>query len=145
MTNPKPLREIKLQAALEDKQSMYLTNSDLQKAIKIPSGVSKAIIKIRSSVALSDILAHAILLRASSPRDEGIVRNWIEFPGHLFPQTRANIIFSKFLRTIFIEIENDLTEKELESLIHFFAKCPHGYKIPTDLIWSHHEIKASIT
>ncbi|PZT57407.1 hypothetical protein [Paenibacillus silvae] len=145
MTNPKPLKEIKLQTALADKQSKYLTNLELGKAIKVPVAVLKVIHKMNTSIVLSDILAHALLLRAASTKDEVRIRNWMEFPDFPFPQTQANIQFSKFLRTVFSGTEHHITENELELAIHFFAKCPHGYMIPEDLVCSHSELKATST
>ncbi|WP_091014437.1 MULTISPECIES: hypothetical protein [Paenibacillus] len=147
MTVAKPLREIKLQTALEDKQSTYLINPELEKAIKVPSTVLKVLDKINASMFMSDVLAHALLLRATSTKDEVRIRNWMEYPDALFPQTQANMLFVKFLRTVLSEnqTESYIPENELKVVSHFFAKCPHGYKIPTDLILSHYEIKASIT
>lgn len=118
--------------------------------IVVPQTVQKAIAKIQdlpdgNNHVVVDVLATAINMR----RLEGVSRpleswNSSDFKSHAFPQTKPNLAFSKLLRTTFNRLGSGITEAERDSLIYFFAKCPHGYDV-SQLIRPHSELLPVIT
>ena len=142
----KPLKELDVAKAFEkDKEGNLLIHHEKRTAIIIPKDVLEVLNKVNSSIIQADILAHALQLR-SKGNDSDVIVNWIEL-GHVgshYPLTHANEVFSKFLRSTLSAADNQnlLTEKEVRTLVHFFAKCPHGYTIPKGLIRAHSELQA---
>jgi hypothetical protein len=149
MSEPKPLKVLEKSAVKSDKP--YIYNRDNDTAIEVPLRIINTITKIHNlpngiNHIFVDVLATAINKRRLEDVSEHLeiwVTNAVR--SYNYPQCNANKSFSKLIRTFVRELcAKEIPEKELEQLIFFFAKCPHGYNV-TSLIRAHAELNPVIT
>ncbi|WDQ34971.1 hypothetical protein PTQ21_12305 [Paenibacillus marchantiae] len=143
-----PFKPFKFKNASEVDRSSgttYFTNPDKNTAIVVPTKVVNAIHKVNGNTILTDSLATALHLRSFGNDDE-IIQNWHEtsYDMYAFPKSTSNERFSKFMFTIFKEVNHELTDTEVDYLIFFFARVPHGFKLPRNFIHCHTELKHDI-
>ncbi|MBG9765898.1 hypothetical protein CUU60_04495 [Paenibacillus polymyxa ATCC 842] len=143
--SPKPLKEFDKSKINFSDGTRYLLNSRKNTAIKIPSTVIKLLLKLNANIFLADTLITALHLR-SFGHDDLIIKNWHEssYRMYAFPNSEPNQRFLKFMSTVFKSTSHELTENEVDTLIYFFARVPHGYALPDNLIHCHYELRHTI-
>ncbi|KAF6620524.1 hypothetical protein HFE03_07685 [Paenibacillus sp. EKM102P] len=143
--SPKPLKEFDKSKINSSDGARYLLNSKKNTAIKIPSTVLKVLQKLNANIFLGDALITALHLRSFGD-DELIIKNWHEssYDMYQFPNSTPNQRFLKFMENVFNVISHELTEKETDTLLYFFARVPHGYTLPDNLIRCHYELRHTI-
>jgi hypothetical protein len=150
LQKPKELKILNLKPNQKDNE-YFIFNSVNSTYIQVPKKILETIIKIHQlpngyNHILVDVLATAINKR----RLEDItipLENWTNenVKDHYFPYCQANISFQKLIDSIVKQLcPSHLTDNETNQLIHFFAKCPHGYDV-TSLIRAHAELNPVIT
>lgn len=150
MSEPRELKIWNIDS-IKDKEGTFIRNQKDSTAIKVPQRVYNTIYKINNlpnglNHIFIDVLATAINKR----RLEGVteaLEAWrtSSVKMHYYPQCNVNISFSKFIRTFARELcAKHFTDNEINHLIQFFAKCPHGYNVGW-LIRAHAELKPVIT
>lgn len=151
MPNLKPLKEINTATVSEDSDAYYIDNEDKNTSIELPKRVYNTIQQINElpngiNHIFVDILATAINKRRLEDVSHALEK-WNQDPFKLnyYPMCAANQAFDKLIRTFHKEIcPTLLTENQIQELIYFFAKCPHGYRV-THLIRAHSEMNPVIT
>lgn len=149
MAEPKPLKIINKELCKEE--NFYIINKNDSTAIQVPKQVVNTLDKINNlpyghNHVFVDVLATAINKRGLENVSKSI-EIWTTNStfDHHYPQCSANQSFSKLLRTFVMGIcPTHFRENEIDQLIYFFAKCPHGFDV-SYLIRAHHELNPVIT
>lgn len=147
-SEPKALKILSSKPSNNDKH--YIFNKEHSTYIEVPKTVLNTLNKINELPSgLSLIFSNQLALAINYRRLENIsnvITNWSnsEMKFDYYPQCKANLAFSKSLNTYFKEMCPNFSENERQSLVFFFAKCPHGYDV-SNLIKAHSEMKPVIT
>lgn len=126
----------------------FMVNKENLTALQVPEKIIKIVTKIESlndhkNHAFIDSLAVAITYRRLLDK-YNTVENWNTSP-YIYAPTDINNAFDKFISTIGIPLtDKSVTYKELNELIVFFCKTPHGYDA-SSLIRPHTELYPVIT
>lgn len=147
----KPLTIAKSMHMAKVNRNHCLYNETDDTYIKIPPKVIKCLEKMDNSERgglAADSLAMSIALRRKSDITQAM-KYWLDSYSkpNYYPQCQANKIFSKYLETVLLSplMDGLFNEEDVRELVHFFAKCPHGYKFYNEFIAVHSELSPIIT
>lgn len=150
MSEPKALKIWNIDS-IKGKEGTFIKNEKELTAIEVPKRVYNTLQKINNlpngvNHIFIDVLATAInKRRLEDVTDELDLWTSSSFKMYYYPNCKANISFSKLIRTFVRELcATHFTDNEIDHLIQFFARCPHGYDIGW-LIRAHSELKPVIT
>lgn len=151
MTTPRALKIYNKSEAISDRTTYYIFNESNSTAIKVPKGILNTIAKIQKmpnglSHSFVAILAHAIRKRRLEDLTE-VIEFWnnSSLKTHHYPQCPANIEFAKLIDLVITnQYGRYFSGEELDRLVIFLAKCPHGYDL-TRYICAHSEFNPLLT
>lgn len=149
MAEPKALKILKNTPEKTDK--MYIFHKGNSTYIEVPNTVNKTLTKINSLNNQIGYVAMNLLATAINKRNlkdiTGHIDSWESsaLKTSFYPNCDENTAFDKLLSTFFQYIcPGEIKDSDLNNLIHFFAKCPHGYDV-SNLIKCSNELKPVTT